>query len=127
MHNCGTASPAQGVPRHQTQQQGFGRYPTGKPAKTGYIPQSLNSLLQFEMPQILLHNVRHSHAKASGKILNRHLMLLGRILQKIKQAFGQSLRTPRSRVKLDRQFLGLRHLPEVCDVCADDGYSVCAS
>jgi hypothetical protein len=127
MHNCGTACPAERVPRHQTQQQGFGRDPTGKPAKAGYIPQGLNSLLQFEMPQVLLHNVWHSHAQASGKILHRHLLLLGRILQKIKQAFGQSLRIPRGRIKLDRQFLGLRHLPEVCDVRANNGYSVCAS
>jgi hypothetical protein len=76
-------------------------------------------LLQFEVAEILLHDVRHGHAERRSEVLRRHLLLLFRILEKSDKAICQVLGIPRL-IKLDRQLLSFRHLTEVCDVGAHD-------
>jgi hypothetical protein len=83
-------------------------------------------LLKLEVSQILLHDIRHGHAQASGEILHRHPLLFLRILQKLKEAICQSFGISR-RIKFDREFFALCHLPEIRDVGADDWHAVGAS
>jgi hypothetical protein len=87
------------------------------------VSQSLCALLQFELAKILLHDGRHGHAQGGGKILDRHRLLFGRILEESDETIGQSL-TVCSLMKLNRQFLAIRHLPEVGQVRAHDRNSI---
>jgi hypothetical protein len=80
-------------------------------------------LLQFEVAEILLYDVRHSHAERRSEVLRSHLLLFFRILEKSEQAVRQVLSVP-GLIELDRQFFSFRHLPEVCEVGADDGDAV---
>jgi len=57
-------------------------------AETGDVAQSLDALLNLEVPEILLHDVGHGHAQRGRKILGRHGLLLFRVLQKLHQAIG---------------------------------------
>jgi hypothetical protein len=75
------------------------------------------------MAEILLHNVRHGHAKRRSEVLRRHLLLFFRVLKKSDQAIRQVLSISRL-IEVDRQILSLRHLTEVFDVGAHDGNSV---
>lgn len=67
------------------------------------------------MPYVLLHHIGHGHAQARGEILHRHPVLLFRVLKEVRQAVGESLRISR-RIKLNGEFLALRHLPEVGNI-----------
>lgn len=87
------------------------------------MAQNFGALLQFEMAEILLNNVRHSHAKCRSEVLRCHLLLLLRILEKSDKAVCQVLSIPRL-IEVDRQVLSLRHLTEVFDVGAHDRNSV---
>jgi hypothetical protein len=84
----------------------------------------LGSLLNFKLPKIFLHDVRHGHAQCSGEVLPGHHLLPDRILQKLRQAFGKPLGIPRW-IELNGQFFGGCHLPEVTYVGADNWNSVC--
>jgi hypothetical protein len=68
------------------------------------------------MPEIFLHHIGHGHAQSGGKILRRHHLLPFRILQQIQQRIRQSMGVSRW-VELHRQFLTLRHLPEISQIC----------
>jgi hypothetical protein len=52
-------------------------------------------------------------------------VLLFRILKKVPQAIGQSLRISR-RIEFDRKFFALRHLPEIGNVGRDNRHTVSA-
>src|SRR3981081_3023888 len=78
------------------------------------------------MSEILLHNVRHGHAKSRSEILVRHLLLRLRVREKSDQAIRQGLSISRL-IELDRQILALRHLTEVFDVGTHDRNSIGAS
>jgi hypothetical protein len=82
-------------------------------------------LLKLEVAKILLHDVRHGHAQRRSEILCRHALLLLRILQQIDQAISKALRVSR-RIKLKRQFLSLRHLPEVRQIGGNDRHAISA-
>ena len=75
------------------------------------------------MPYVFLHHVRHRHAQARREILHRHPVLLFRVLKKIRQAIGQSLRSSRW-IKFDGEFFALCHLPEIRNVSGDNRYTV---
>jgi hypothetical protein len=72
-------------------------------------------LLQFEVAEIFLNDVGHGHTKRRSEVLGCHLLLLLRILEKPDQAIRQVLSISRL-IKLDREFLSLRHLTEVFNV-----------
>ncbi len=75
------------------------------------------------MPEIFLHYIGHGHAQSGGKILRCHHLLLFWILQQLQQRIRQSLGVSRG-IELHRQFLTLRHLPEISQICRNDGYSI---
>jgi hypothetical protein len=77
------------------------------------------------MAKIFLHDVRHSHAQCSRKILLRHRLLLHRVLKKADQTICEISSIP-SFVKSDRQFLSFRHLPKVGQVRTNNGHTVSA-
>jgi hypothetical protein len=86
------------------------------------LPQSFRSLLQFELTEILLHDVGHGHAQRGGKIALRHCLLFFGILQKPDQAAGQICRISRL-IELNRQFFSIAHLAEIRQIGADDRHS----
>jgi hypothetical protein len=80
--------------------------------------------LNLKLPKILLHDVRHGHAQCSREILAGHHLLPGRIFQELRQAFGKPVGVSRW-IKLNGQFFGSRHLPEVTDIGTDNRNSIC--
>jgi len=81
MENRGTPCPAQGIARHQTQQQSFRGYPAGQPPDVGHVSEGLNPLLKLEVAKILLHDIRHGHAQPSREIPRGHHLLFFGIVQ----------------------------------------------
>jgi hypothetical protein len=77
------------------------------------------------MPYVLLHHVRHGHAQAGREILHRHPVLLFCVLKKVRQAIGQARGISR-RIKFDREFFPLSHLPEISNIGRDNRYTVSA-
>lgn len=67
------------------------------------------------MAQILKNNVRHRHAKSSGKVLFRHSLLPGRIGEEANQAGGEVVRVT-GPVKLNGHALAVRHLAKILEV-----------
>jgi len=65
------------------------------------VPQRLDPLLQFEMTQVLLYNVRHRHSQRRRKILRGHRALLFNVIQQPKQTISKTLRVPRG-IELNR-------------------------
>jgi hypothetical protein len=86
------------------------------------VPQGLHPLLNLEMPEIFLHNVRHGHAKRSREILHRQVALFLRVVQKLKQTFCKSFGVARG-IKIYRQLFALCHLAKVWDICANDWHT----
>jgi hypothetical protein len=80
-------------------------------------------LLKFEVPQVFLHDIGHSHPQPSREVLHRHPVLLLRVLEKIKQAVCQSLGISRG-VELNCQLFALGHLPEIGDIGGDNRNAV---
>ena len=80
-------------------------------------------MLQLEVAEIFLNDVRHRHAKCRSEVLGRHFLLLFRILEKSDQAIRQVLSIS-GLIELDRQILALRHLTEVFDVGTHDRNSI---
>lgn len=78
------------------------------------------------MSQVFLHHVGHRHAECSREILDCHGLLLLRVLEKFLQAICQALGIS-GRVKVERQFLALCHLPEVSKVRGNNRNAVGAS
>jgi hypothetical protein len=89
------------------------------------VTQRLHSLLQFEMPQILLHHVGHSHAQRSRKILCRQALQFSWIPQQADQALGKTFCTSR-RIKFDRQLFPNSHLAKIGNVCRNNRHTVSA-
>ena len=77
------------------------------------------------MAKIFLDDIRHSHAKSRREIPRRHCLLPGRIFEELNQTVGESLRVARG-IKFDGELLSLCHLPEICQIGADDGHAVSA-
>jgi hypothetical protein len=73
----------------------------GQPSNVRHVSQSLNALLQFEVPKILLHDVGHGHAQPGREILSRHGVLLLGILQELDEAVRKPLCVSRW-IELDR-------------------------
>jgi hypothetical protein len=90
------------------------------------MSESLDSLLKLKVPEIFLDDIRHRHAQCRGEVLPRHRPLFFKILKQLDQAVCKALCISR-RIKLDRQFLALRHLSEVSQICAHDGYTISTS
>lgn len=55
------------------------------------MAQGFGALLQFEVAEIFLNNVRHSRAQRGSEVLGCHLLLLFRVLKKFDQAICQIL------------------------------------
>ncbi len=91
----------------------------------GHVPERLHSLLELEVAKILLNDIGHGHAQPGGEILGRHRALLVGILQELNQAICQPAGVS-GWVEFDGQFFALRHLPEVWQIRAKDGYPVSA-
>jgi len=81
MENCRTPRPAQGVPRHEAQQQRFRGYPAGQSPDMGDVFEGLNSLLKLEVAEILLHDIGHGHAQPGREIPRGHRLLFPGILK----------------------------------------------
>jgi hypothetical protein len=79
--------------------------------------------LQFELTQVLLHDVGHCHAQSSRKVLRRHGLLRLAILEHGDERIRQSLRIPR-RIELDCEVLAVRHLAEIDEVCTKNRHAV---
>ncbi|HVI80365.1 MAG TPA: hypothetical protein VM715_19870 [Candidatus Acidoferrum sp.] len=72
MNDNGPPCPAQGVPRHEAQQQRLGRHPIREPPNARHVPERLYTLLQLEVAKIFLHHIGHRHPERGRKILHRH-------------------------------------------------------
>lgn len=83
------------------------------------MSQGLNALLQFEMPQILLDDIRHSHPQCRRKILRCHRHLLVEIVQQIEKAIRQT-GSIAWWIEVNRQFFALAHLPKISQISAND-------
>ncbi len=97
-----------------------------KAPKAGNVSESLDPLLKLEVAKIFLNYIGHGHAQRRGEVLRRHGGLLVRILQQPDQAFGEALSVS-GRIKLNRQFLALRHLPEVAEIRTNNRYAISTS
>jgi len=80
-------------------------------------------LLKLKVPEIFLHDVGHCHAQRRREVLLCHRPLFFGILKELGQAVRKASCIS-GRIKLNRQVLALCHLPEVAQVCADDGHAV---
>lgn len=125
MKNRGAPGPAQRIPRHEAEQQSLRGDPARQSPDVGHISERLHSLLKLEVAKIFLNDIGHGHAQPGGKVLCRHCALLVGILQELDQAVCQPACVS-GRIEFDGQFLALRHLPEVWQIRAKDGYSVSA-
>jgi hypothetical protein len=122
----GALHPSQRIPRHQAQHKRLGRNPARHSAKSRDLPQSLGSLLQFEMTKIFLHDHGHRHAQGCAEILHRHGALFFAIRKQLDQAARQILCVAGA-IKINRQFLALSHLSKIRNVRGNNGYSISAS
>ncbi len=111
------------VPRHHPGHQRTGTGPTRQATEASDLPQRLGPLLKFEMPQVLLHDVRHGHPQGGRKILRRHGLLLFRVGQKASHAIRQILRVT-GFVKFNCQFFSIGHLPEVREIGAHNRHTI---
>jgi hypothetical protein len=80
-------------------------------------------LLQFELADIFLHDVRHSHSQSRRIILRCHRLLLLLVRQKPNQAVRQ-LQSISRLEKIYGQFFAIRHLAEVGQIRTNNGHSI---
>jgi len=117
--------PSSGIPDQEPRQR-LRWHPAGNPSHPRYRPQSLRSLLEFEVAHIFLHHVRHGHAQPRREVLYRHPPLFRGILQQFDKTIRQPFRAA-GRKELNSKFFALCHLSEIQQIGTNDRNSIGAS